>query len=55
MRQLSKTDQAYFADFKQKYPGWEVNRYEDGTLEFVKPERNYEAIKPAKRNILRSI
>lgn len=55
MRMLSKNDQEFFKKFEEKYPGWKINRYEDGSLEMIKPERNY--VKPVQqsKNILRVI
>lgn len=54
MRQLSKTDQAFFKSFKEKYPGWEILRYEDNSLEFVQPKREYVKKIVEKRNIFQS-
>jgi hypothetical protein len=34
---LSKTDRETFAEFIKKYSGWNVIRYEDNSLEFIKP------------------
>lgn len=36
---LSKTDQIIFKEFKKRYEGWDIIRYEDNSLEFIKPKR----------------
>jgi hypothetical protein len=36
---LSKVDTKFFKEFKERYPGWDILRYEDNRLVFVKPQR----------------
>lgn len=36
---LSKMDQKTFQEFRERYPGWDIIRYEDGTLVFIAPKR----------------
>ena len=38
-RMLSKTDEIMFKEFKKRYEGWDIIRYEDNSLEFIKPNR----------------
>jgi hypothetical protein len=38
---LSKFDTEYFKTFKERYSGWDIVRYEDNSLEFIKPVRFY--------------
>lgn len=37
---LSKTDQKMFQEFKKRYPGWDIVRYEDGTLIHIPPKKD---------------
>ena len=34
---LSKMDRETFQEFRSRYPGWSVVRYEDNSLEYIKP------------------
>jgi hypothetical protein len=36
---LAQIDIKFFAEFKKKYPGWDIYRLEDNSLVFVKPQR----------------
>lgn len=51
-RVLANVDVKYFKKFKELYPGWDIIRYEDNSLEFVPPVRE-EVIKKPRRQIIR--
>lgn len=55
MRQMSKVDTEYFKQFKERYPGWDIIRYEDNSLVFVQPIRNYPKKEKEWKRMLRSI
>jgi len=48
---LAKVDVEFFKKFRERYPGWDIVRYEDNSLEFIKPERG-ERIKAVKKSII---
>lgn len=36
---LSETDKKMFTAFKERYPGWDIHRLEDGSMIFVPPDK----------------
>ena len=46
---LSKTDIEYFTAFMNRYPGWTILRYEDGSMEMVPPVRKEFVSAPPRR------